>query len=310
MFFHLQYIHLFRPFLKYTPTSSSPLLSRISPRQACTIHAEAIAKLMRLYKRTWGLRHICNIAVYMVHIACIIHLLNLPNKTAARNIVDGISHLEEIGEEWLCARRTLRIIGMMAAQWKCTLPDDAVIILKRSAEKFSGVQEKSTVPIESIETSSREIPPVPKSNGSNVYESMIQEAVSNAPLIDHRTAAIAPPNQIANDFNNPQLNMPPQAFSMPYQNSYIQSADIGVPMTAAGGFPDLMMNFPEQNLGIDNHDWFLYGNTSLHQNFGGWSADHEHMPHSASESVSPPEDQSRMGKTAGVGADAWVSHLQ
>jgi hypothetical protein len=61
MFFHLQYIHLFRPFLKYSP-ASSPLPSHVSPRRICTANAGAISKLMRLYKKAYNLRQICNIA--------------------------------------------------------------------------------------------------------------------------------------------------------------------------------------------------------------------------------------------------------
>ncbi|CRK46547.1 hypothetical protein BN1723_020069, partial [Verticillium longisporum] len=121
MFFHLQYIHLFRPFLKYTP-AASPLPSHVSPRRICTANAGAISKLMRLYKKTWNLRQICNIAVYMVHSACTIHMLNLPEKTARRDITHGVKHLEEIAEDWPCARRTLGIISVLGRKWNVELP--------------------------------------------------------------------------------------------------------------------------------------------------------------------------------------------
>ena len=97
MFFQLLFIHLFRPFLKYTQ-STSPLPQSVSPRKLCTQAAAMISKLMRLYKRSHGLRQICNIAVYIVHSACTIHLLNLPDKNARRDIVHGVKHLEEIAE--------------------------------------------------------------------------------------------------------------------------------------------------------------------------------------------------------------------
>ncbi|KXJ95359.1 fungal-specific transcription factor domain-domain-containing protein [Microdochium bolleyi] len=116
MFFHLQYIHLFRPFLRYAP-NASPLPSHVSPRRLCTANAGAISKLMRLYKKTYNLRQICNIAVYMLHSACTIHLLNLPEKTAKRDIIHGVKHLEEIAEDWLCGRRTLSIISVLARKW-------------------------------------------------------------------------------------------------------------------------------------------------------------------------------------------------
>ncbi|KAH0600551.1 hypothetical protein MHUMG1_01549 [Metarhizium humberi] len=144
MFFHLQYIHLFRPFLKYTP-SASPLPAHVSPRRICTANAGAISKLMRLYKKMYGLRQICNIAVYMVHSACIIHLLNLPEKTARRDIIHGVKHLEEIADDWLCARRTLSILSVLARKWGCELPEDAAFVLKRADEKY-GYYSTSDVP--------------------------------------------------------------------------------------------------------------------------------------------------------------------
>ncbi|EPE06090.1 nitrogen assimilation transcription factor nit-4 [Ophiostoma piceae UAMH 11346] len=144
MFYHLQYIHLFRPFLKYSPKESH-LPSHISPRRYCTAHAGAISKLMRQYKKAYNLRQICNIAVYMIHSACTIHLLNLPEKTAKRNIIHGVKHLEEIAADWPCARRTLGIISVLARKWEVDLPDEASQILQRTDEKY-GTYNTSDVP--------------------------------------------------------------------------------------------------------------------------------------------------------------------
>ncbi|KHN97909.1 pathway-specific nitrogen regulator [Metarhizium album ARSEF 1941] len=144
MFYHLQYIHLFRPFLRYTP-SASPLPAHVSPRRICTANAGAISKLMRLYKRMYGLRQVCNIAVYMIHSACIIHLLNLPEKSARRDIIHGVKHLEEIADDWLCACRTLRILSVLARKWGCELPEDAAFVLRRADEKY-GYYSTSDVP--------------------------------------------------------------------------------------------------------------------------------------------------------------------
>lgn len=165
MFNHLLYIHLFRPFLKYTP-ATSPLPSHVSPRKLCTAAAAQISKLMRLYKRTYGLRQICNIAVYIVHSACTIHLLNLPladaasecaldkegngedgkgkatpgseqvGKAARRDIVHGVKHLEEIAEDWLCARRTLSILSVLSRKWKIELPEEAGLVLERTDRRY------------------------------------------------------------------------------------------------------------------------------------------------------------------------------
>ncbi|QSS55325.1 nitrogen assimilation transcription factor nirA [Histoplasma capsulatum var. duboisii H88] len=135
MFFQLLFIHLYRPFLKYTK-STSPLPPHVSPRKLCTQSASTISKLLRLYKRTYGFRQICNISVYIAHSACTIHLLNLPDKTAKRDLIHGLKNLEEIAESWLCARRTLRILDMSAQKWNVDLPSEAVAILERSHAKF------------------------------------------------------------------------------------------------------------------------------------------------------------------------------
>ncbi|KAI0879448.1 fungal-specific transcription factor domain-containing protein [Hypoxylon argillaceum] len=144
MFFHLQYIHLFRPFLRYAP-KASPLPPHVSPRRICTANAGAISKLMRLYKKTYNLRQICNIAVYMLHSACTIHLLNLPEKTARRDIIHGVKHLEEIAEDWLCGRRTLSIISVLSRKWRVELPEEAAQVLQRTDERW-GTFNTSDVP--------------------------------------------------------------------------------------------------------------------------------------------------------------------
>lgn len=143
MFFQLLYIHLFRPFLKYNP-NTSPLPAHVSPRKLCTQAAQMISKLLRLYKRSHGLRQICNIAVYIAHSACTIHLLNLPEKNAKRDIIHGVKHLEEIAEGWLCARRTLGILSVLARKWNVELPEEAATVLARTDAKFGPYTEAGT----------------------------------------------------------------------------------------------------------------------------------------------------------------------
>jgi hypothetical protein len=143
MFFQLLYIHLFRPFLKYNP-DNSPLPAHVSPRKLCTQAAAMISKLLRLYKRSHGLRQICNICVYIAHSACTIHLLNLPEKNAKRDIIHGVKHLEEIAEGWICARRTLGILSVLAKRWKIELPEEADAVLKRTDSKFGPWSEVHT----------------------------------------------------------------------------------------------------------------------------------------------------------------------
>ena len=138
MFFQLLFIHLFRPFLRYK-TPSSPLPAHVSPRKICTQAATMISKLIRIYKRTHGLRQIVNIAVYILHSACTIHLLNLPEKNAERDIIHGVKHLEEIAESWICARKTLDILHVVSRRWNIELPKEAEKVFARAEAKFSPI---------------------------------------------------------------------------------------------------------------------------------------------------------------------------
>lgn len=130
MFHQTLYIHLFRPFLKFSAASTSPL-SHLDPRKACFAAATATSKFLRFYKRRYGLRQICNVAGYFIHSACTIHLLNLGQKTARRDIAQGLRSLEEIGECWLVARRALVILGVLAKRWHLELPEEAESVLRR-----------------------------------------------------------------------------------------------------------------------------------------------------------------------------------
>ena len=135
MFHQLLYIHLYRPFLKYTRTTS-PLPPHVSPRKFCTQAAGSISKLFRLYKRTHGLRQICNIAIYIAHTACTIHLLNLPDKNAKRDIIHGVKQIEEMGDCWTAARRTLRVLHLCAEKWKVELPEEAEAAFARASVRW------------------------------------------------------------------------------------------------------------------------------------------------------------------------------
>ena len=140
MFYHLLFIHLFRPFLRYRQ-ELSPLPPHVSPRKLCTQAAAGILKLFRVYKRTYGLRQICNITVYICHTACTIHLLNLPDKNASRDFVHGLKHLEEIAESWLCARRTLGMLHTVAKRWSIDLPYEAETLLARTDNKYGPIAQ-------------------------------------------------------------------------------------------------------------------------------------------------------------------------
>lgn len=153
MLYQLLIIHLYRPFLKYTK-ANTPLPPHVSPRKICTQAAATVSKLLRVYKRGYGLKQICNIVVYIAHTACTIHLLNLPDKNAQRDLIHGLKNLEEMAEGWLCARRTLRILDISAGKWNVELPSEAVSVFERTHAKWGswGSWDQATSPSVSTES--------------------------------------------------------------------------------------------------------------------------------------------------------------
>ncbi|CAM1511170.1 Fc.00g086830.m01.CDS01 [Cosmosporella sp. VM-42] len=292
MFFHLQYIHLFRPFLKYAP-SASPLPPHVSPRRICTANAGAISKLLRLYKKLWNLRQICNIAVYMVHSACTIHLLNLPEKTARRDITHGLKHLEEIAEDWLCARRTLSILSVLARKWNCELPEDAAFVLQRADEKY-GTYSTSDVPSphSNVTTS-------PLSDGGlgfksgDEYSPLTQYAraqlarpVQQPPVTEHMVTS-APLSTVGGTQLPRQQGLPVEGSSITfgsdsigawgpavtaqvpsYQNSFapINQGTSSMPASQATETPIP----PARSMRMDSQEWFLNDSARWHQSFETW----------------------------------------
>ena len=210
MFFHLLYIHLFRPFLKYSQGSSPPKLP-VPPKRQCVQAAEKISKYLRIYKRSYGLRQICNIAVYIAHSACTIHLLNLPDKNARRDIVHGVRQLEEIAEGWLCARKTLGILSAQARKWNIELPAEAATVLARTDAKFGHAASPG--------------PQSPKSNTTAALKA--QPSTSYVPVSRITTTPFSFPNVLPstgpsvvvkpkyNDVATSGVNMTPSAASAP-----------------------------------------------------------------------------------------------
>ena len=216
MFFHLQYIHLFKAFLKYTP-STSPLPPHVSPWRMCGANAGAISKLMRLYKKLYDLRQICNIAVYMVQTACTIHILHLPDKTARRDIIHGVKHLEEIAEDWLCARRALSTLSVLARKWNIELPDEAAVVLQRSDERYGTVS----------------ISDVPSPNRS---QASCGQSPQSPPTVNGQEQQYTPPNQYGNPTPQPMaLDMPTSSLPSDMLNSI-----------AVSGMPPNAQNRPSQ----------------------------------------------------------------
>ncbi|KAK2595955.1 Nitrogen assimilation transcription factor nit-4 [Conoideocrella luteorostrata] len=302
MFFHLQYIHLFRPFLKYTP-AASPLPGHVSPRRICTANAGAISKLMRLYRKLYGLRQICNIAVYMVHSACTIHLLNLPEKSARRDIIHGVKHLEDIADDWLCARRTLSILSVLSRKWACDLPEDAAFVLKRADEKY-GYYSTSDVPspasshaasgVISDDSSSSKSPvdfsslgPFSQTNMTGgighgprddrvslMHSSQMMEEVTHR--LSHHQEQSMQLDSVPLDFNSSVIGRwpgNPIGVSSPGYNSlfFPMNQRPSVPQdNQRQAVPRRMPSVPD-NSTPNGQDWMLTDGARWQQNFEGWS---------------------------------------
>lgn len=229
MFFQLQLIHLYRPFLKYTK-STTPLPPHISPRKMCTQAALAISKLLRLYERTYGFRQICNIAVYITHAACTIHLLDLPDKSAERDVLRGLQHLEEMAEGWPNARRSIRILDISVEQWRIKLPREAAVIFERSLNRWgqwgswdqtaSLSADDSPVKDNDLSTSAPRTNHLPFSEaGSASATQAATSAAANAPINGGATNTYSTPVTSAVPAFFPLIGPEYQSAEMPLQQS-------------------------------------------------------------------------------------------
>ena len=310
MFFQLLYIHLYRPFLKYT-RATSPLPSHISPRKFCTQAAGAISKLFRLYKRTHGLRQICNIAVYIIHSACTIHLLNLPDKTAKRDIIHGVKHLEEIGECWTCARRTLRILNLCADKWNIEVPDEAAASFARSRARWgspspagspafnhlfaaqaqmSSQQSRGPIP-QSVQPVQQQQQAQQRPEISNTTIAQLQNGyaaelyTSPASTVDTRRSSggLSLPPQRAADFNRNNFRVKPatqltkaQQEAWNRHEAARRRASIAANSRASAGSADLTTDAARLFGGVDsliedNQDWWFKDQNSLALGFENWT---------------------------------------
>jgi hypothetical protein len=233
MFYQLLFIHLYRPFLKYTK-STTVLPPHVSPRKLCTQAASAISKILRIYKRSYGLRQICNIVIYIMHSACTIHLLNLPEKNAKRDIIHGLRSLEEIAESWLCARRTLRILELTANKWHIDLPSEAATIFERTHIRWGswGSWDHGSPP-----SVSERSPSMPKSRLSPAAPARHSTpGDSPAPTQQRDSQSPAPPLLIASQFQPSQ-----------FDNTYMPSTD--QEQRGFGGYPQQpQVSSVDQNL--------------------------------------------------------------
>lgn len=297
MFYHLQYIHLFRPFLKYS-SSASPLPPHVSPRRICSANAGFISKLMRLYKKLYNLRQICNIAVYMLHSACTIHLLNLPEKTAKRDIIHGVKHLEEIAEDWLCARRTLSIISVLARKWNCELPEEAAVTLKRTDEKYghlvtADVPSPHALRLPSFTPSPPAFPHSPNQQPNREQNSAVVEQQMAASLGQDMPTTMASgflsniesmaptgfqaPDVSTSNPTNTSTSFAPHnpwvmsGINQPALPRYYQSyAPVQQPGSSGPSVVGSRQRTTNATYMVDGKDWFLKDGVNWQQNFESW----------------------------------------
>lgn len=278
MFFQLLFIHLFRPFLKYNETTS-PLPSHVSPRKLCTQAACLISKLLRLYKRTHGLRQICNVAVYIAHSACTIHLLNIPDKTAKRDIVHGVKQLEEISESWLCARRTLAILKLLAHRWKIDLPEEAAIVLTRAEKKFGAYGDHLSPRADSASPSASVHLVTPRMNyvsapsssevnfATNMGGASGGSIIAAASLPDSSGVIVQPPNSASDlqkTFIGQQYAMTPQSTG----STQINPVSAGASAVAS---PASFVGSAESVVPRESRDWWLEDQQCLAMGFENWN---------------------------------------
>ena len=111
----------FRPFFKV-----ELLNSNISPRQKCTQSAREISSLASTYKSIYGLR--CSIVVltHLMATACITHLIDLPDPLAARDLAQGIRHLNRLAENHAIVKRYLHITVGLSKQWRMRLAESII----------------------------------------------------------------------------------------------------------------------------------------------------------------------------------------
>ncbi|MCJ1387092.1 Nitrogen assimilation transcription factor nit-4 [Xylographa soralifera] len=270
-------ILVMQPFLKYSQ-ASSPLPAHVSPRKMCTHAAATISKLLRLYKRTYGLRQICNIAVYIAHSACTIHLLNLPEKNARRDIIHGVRHLEEIAEGWLCARRTLGILSVQVRKWKTELPEEAVEVLTRTDAKFGfGKVSDASSPTSGIisPTTILQRSPVPLVPKQETVFAAPPYGVNGSDKISNHTSQISIQNHMGRATSTPLLKpipyntAPQQQQSMSSNTPQVQwsnSPHTGTTSPQTHASPSALFGGVDSLL-EESRDWWLKDQSTL---FDDW----------------------------------------
>jgi hypothetical protein len=241
-----------------------------------------ISKLLRLYKRSHGLRQICNIAVYIAHSACTIHLLNLPDKNARRDIVHGVKHLEEIAEGWLGARRTLSILSVLARKWNIELPEEAEAVLSRTEAKYGAYTGDISSPSSEQNHALRQAIVSAPIMAQPVWQVPTSAPIPDAFYATEQTPTgqfLRPPSSSASQHASPPEFDPMQGQQYPQVISTLNQQRMpsnhtpnrSIHARNLGSSPGAMFGGVEQLL-RDTSDWAYRDQAQLATEFGNWNA--------------------------------------
>jgi hypothetical protein len=214
--------------------------------------------------------------------------------------VHGLKHLEEIGESWLCARRTLGILHLVTKRWSIELPEEAEKTFMRAEAKFGPFKDHESSPkLETQLPPPTPMQPLPPPSTQHQIQSNFNHNVnpvngdptngffppSSAPLaspmptpnIPQLDGSLSLPPHSADELNksNPHNFAIPQAHQQDFFNSnYNQNRTSQAPPTQPTTSPSMLFGGVDSL--IQEQGWWL---RDSHQLFANWNGmEHDTVP--------------------------------
>jgi hypothetical protein len=198
----------------------------------------------------------------------------LPEKNARRDIIHGVKHLEEIAEGWLCARRTLSILSVLARKWTVDLPEEAATVLSRTDAKFGAYGDVSTP-----KASSRNATDVIQGQTSPPPSQYTIPAIQSAPFLpaevskpiitssetirhDSETRSLPPTSASDLQYTRAQRYPPSHPTATPRQSLDSTNSSGASPSQLFGGVDALIS---------ESQDWWLRDQSQLALGFDNWN---------------------------------------
>ncbi|KAI6907439.1 Nitrogen assimilation transcription factor [Hortaea werneckii] len=192
---------------------------------------------------------------------------------------------EEIAEGWLAARRTLRILSVLARKWNVELPEEASTVLARTDAKFGPyIGEVGTPPAQRRDSQV-------SMNPSQFARAALQDPSSlppattffNNPTIPAvaipASSSGAPVHESSHNFQQPPLNAAdlraqqyPSATTSPGQGPANAFTNRQPTSTTSAGSPSDMFGGIEQLL-RDSNDWVYKDQAQWATGFENWDVD-------------------------------------